>query len=407
MRHILVANIHFAPFSYGGATIVAEEVAQALIRAGGYRVSAISLCQREDLAPYMVIKSEVGGVENYLINVPHNRNYGEMYNNPEVTTRIAELTQALMPDLVHVHCIQEMGTGVLAVAAAQNIPVVLSVHDFWWLCERQFMIRVDGSYCGQSPVQIKACKGCADNYWAAKMRFDHLQEMGRLADVVTYPSTFAKDLSEASGFATGRGVVWENGVRLPDPAFFDRQTARRLKQDKLNFGYIGGPSAIKGWPQIREAFRGLDRDDFRVLVVDGSLDGSWWAKRNLKPLPGEWVIHPRFDQESMDAFYAQIDVLLFMSQWKETFGLAIREALARGIQVIQTDSGGTVEHGAVAQDQLIPIGAGTEQLRRQLTQAIELGATKHAPVPVTSFADQARAFHDLVEEVLNKSRRAA
>ena len=407
VRHILVANIFFAPFSYGGATIVAEEVARALLRHGGYRITAVSLCRREDLPPYMVIKSQSGGIENYLINVPRQRSYGEMYNNPEVTARLAELIQTLTPDLVHVHCIQEMGTGILTAAEAQNVPAILSVHDFWWLCERQFMIRPDGGYCGQSPVRIEGCKGCADNFWAAKMRFDHLQEVSQKAVLVTYPSRFAQDLSEASGLAPGRGVVWENGVRLPGLGFFDQQAARRAADGRVTFGYLGGPSAIKGWPQIRAAFAGMARQDFRVVTVDGSLDGSWWDQRNLKALPGAWEIYPRFTQDEMDAFYAQIDVLLFMSQWKETFGLAIREALARGIEVIQTDSGGTVEHGAIPHADLIPIGAGPAVLRSQLQAALEQGHQPRAPVAVSSFADQARSFDKLVGQVLEGGRKAA
>jgi glycosyltransferase involved in cell wall biosynthesis len=45
----------------------------------------------------------------------------------------------------------------------------------------------------------------------------------------------------------------------------------------------------------------------------------------------------------MDAFFSEIDVLLFPSQWKESFGLSVREALARDVWVIATDAGGVVE----------------------------------------------------------------
>ena len=33
-RHILLANVFFAPFTYGGATIVADELAKALVARG-------------------------------------------------------------------------------------------------------------------------------------------------------------------------------------------------------------------------------------------------------------------------------------------------------------------------------------------------------------------------------------
>jgi glycosyltransferase involved in cell wall biosynthesis len=54
------------------------------------------------------------------------------------------------------------------------------------------------------------------------------------------------------------------------------------------------------------------------------------------------VVAP-FEQAGMDAFYDDIDVLLVPSLWKESFGLVVREALARGIWVIATAAGGVVE----------------------------------------------------------------
>jgi glycosyltransferase involved in cell wall biosynthesis len=407
IRHILLANVFFAPFSYGGATVVAEQVAEALMRQGGYRVTAVSLCSRIDLNPYVVIKSQKNGIVNYLINVPRHRSYAEMYNNPEITARLAELINALQPDLVHAHCIQEIGTGIIAAAEASKVPVILSVHDFWWICDRQFMIRLDEKYCGQSPVKIDNCKGCVDSFWAAKMRFNHLQQISEKVALVTYPSNFAKGLCEASGFAPGRGVVWENGVQLPDQSFFGKQAARRMEDRRITFGYVGGPSQIKGWPQIKQAFAGIENEGFRGLVVEGSLDKSWWQERGLRALPGDWSIHPRFDQKNMDDFYAEVDVLLFMSQWKETFGLAIREALARGIMVIQTDSGGTVEHGTVPQDRLIPIGAPPVILQAQIAEVLRISERNGTPIPVMSFDDQAIAFSDLADRVLNDLERAA
>ncbi len=301
-RHILVVNVFFSPFSYGGATVVAEQVAAALVRFGTHQVSAVSLCARSDLEPYCVIKSQKNGIDNYLINVPTHRKYAEMYQNPEITQRLSELIQALEPDLVHAHCLQEIGTGIITSANAANVPVILSVHDFWWLCERQFMVRPDEKYCEQDPIQIDRCRGCVGNYWAAKTRFDHLQEVGSKVACVTYPSQFAKDLSEASGFATGKGLVWTNGVQLPGPGFEKKQAARRLRDPRVCFGYVGGPASIKGWLGIRAALQDLEHSNFRGLVVDGSLDASWWAQRDLMAIAGEWEIYQRFEEADMDDF---------------------------------------------------------------------------------------------------------
>lgn len=402
--HILLANIFFAPFTYGGATVVAEQVARALIRNHGCRVSVVSLTSRSDLEPYTTLKTEKDGIVNYLINMPEGRQYAEVYNNQVISDEVARLIDLLAPDLMHLHCIQELGAGILRVAKDKGLPLILSVHDFWWICDRQFMVKVDQTYCGQNPVRIEACQGCVENYKTAQTRFRFLQEQGALADVVTYPSRFARDLCEASGFAPGKGVVWENGVEMPEPGFFDAQAARRTADPRLTFGFVGGPSDIKGWPVIRKAFAEMERRDFRVLLVEGSLDGNWWKGKTPKGLPGDWQLYPRFSQNEMDAFYAQVDVLLFMSQWKETFGLAIREALARGIRVIQTDSGGTTEHGTVPQEDLIPIGAGPEALRPQLEAALANHPATLSPHKVASFNDQAAAFMVLVDQLSGTDR---
>ncbi|MDD8021529.1 MAG: glycosyltransferase [Paracoccaceae bacterium] len=399
-RHILLSNVFFAPFTYGGATIVAEQVARELRAQTGWRISAISAAQRGDMAPYTIAKSEVDGIANYIINLPPGRYYSDLYDNSRVTEIIAGLMDALAPDLLHAHCVQDLGAGMFEAAQDRGIPVILSVHDFWWICDRQFMIRPNQKYCGQHPVKIDACRSCVDDFSRAKTRFSRLARLAQIPARVTYPSQFALELSEASGFATGRGVVWSNGVRLPEPGFFEAQAARRARDPQVSFGFVGGPSQIKGWPIIRKAIGALDRDDFRLLLVDGSPDGSWWRDVDLAALPGDIRIHPRFEQENMDSFYKEIDVLLFMSQWKETFGLAIREALARGIRVIQTDSGGTVEHGAMASGQAIDIGAPASVLEVQLRAALSRSDQGQPPLPVASFTDQARAFAVLIDELL-------
>ena len=405
-HHIVVLNVFFAPHSYGGATIVAEQVARQLVQRHGRRVTAISAMSRPDLAPYSVMRVEKHGIQNFLINLPQGRKYAETYTNPQVTEVVSGLLDDLEPDLLHAHCIQEIGAGVLPMAKRRGVPVVLSTHDFWWLCERQFMIRPDQHYCAQNPIRIESCRGCVDDLPRARLRQSELLEAAAQADLITFPSRFAHDLSVESGMSGARTAIWENGVQMPGPDFFQAQAARRAKDDRPVFGFLGGPSQIKGWPLIRAAFEGLKRDDFAGLLVDGSLDGSWWRGQDISKMKGDWQIHPRFSQDDMDSFYARIDVLLFPSQWKETFGLTIREALARGIRVIQTDSGGTTEWDGARPDRMLAIGDGPDKLRPMLIRALDQAATPPAPVRVASYSDQAQAFLDLVAPLFDKESPA-
>lgn len=398
-HHIVVLNVYFAPHSYGGATVVAEAVARELAATHGCRISVISSMVRSELVPYSVMRAEQGGIQNHMINLPRDLSYAERYANPRAAETIAGLLDDLQPDLLHAHCLQDIGAGALSLARRRGLPAVLSVHDFWWICERQFMIRPNGRYCAQDPVRIDACRGCVDSMPRARMRQDVLWSEVEAADLVTFPSRFAQDLTLASGLPTRRSAVWENGIQGPGPGFFEAQAARRAADPRPVFGFVGGPSQIKGWPLIKAAFEALERRDFAGFLVDASLDGSWWTDVDFSRMAGDWRIHPRFSQAGMDAFYAKIDTLLFPSQWKETFGLTVREAAARGIAVIQTDSGGTTEWPGAEPASMLEIGAGPTALRAAVLRELDRPSRGRDPLSVTSVADQAAAFLDLVAPV--------
>ena len=122
---------------------------------------------------------------------------------------------------------------------------------------------------------------------------------------------------------------------------------------------------MKGFSIVKRAFEALCRDDWELLLVDNTLnlgfssvDAADWRVR------GKLRVVPSYTQDGLDAFFADIDVLLFPSQWKESFGLTVREALARDVWVIATDGGGPGE--AIAENingNLIPLDGRHEHLQ--------------------------------------------
>jgi glycosyltransferase involved in cell wall biosynthesis len=83
-------------------------------------------------------------------------------------------------------------------------------------------------------------------------------------------------------------------------------------------------------------------------------------------------IVPAYTQDTMEAFFAGIDVLLFPSQWKESFGLTVREALARDVWVIATEGGGpadAIAHGV--NGTLIPLDGQYRTLLAAVTALLD------------------------------------
>jgi glycosyltransferase involved in cell wall biosynthesis len=125
---------------------------------------------------------------------------------------------------------------------------------------------------------------------------------------------------------------------------------------------------------------------------------------------GRIDIVPAYTQDEMDAFFADVDVLLFPSQWKESFGLTVREALARRVWVIATEGGGPGE--AIVDGvngTLIPLDGRSAPLQRAVEQLLETPAMLdhfHDPacVPVLDYEGQAAALRATLARVVAQHR---
>ena len=124
---------------------------------------------------------------------------------------------------------------------------------------------------------------------------------------------------------------------------------------------------------IERAFKTLDPQRAELALVDAATNvgSSWWGAYRFGPLAPHVRIVPGYTMETVDEFYAGIDVLFFLSTWKETFGLTSREAALRGVHVIATDCGAPVEyliHGDTAET----AGASLVDLNRACTPLLEI-----------------------------------
>jgi glycosyltransferase involved in cell wall biosynthesis len=111
----------------------------------------------------------------------------------------------------------------------------------------------------------------------------------------------------------------------------------------------------------------------------------------------------------MDDFFESIDVLLFPSQWKESFGLTVREALIRDVWVIATDGGGSVEDIVDGVNgTILPFTAAAGDLRAAVEAVLErpdrlAGHLNPHKGRVTTYEAQARELHAILKEVIGRS----
>lgn len=408
---VLGVNIYFEPRSFGGATIVAEEVARRLNQRDDIEYAMFTSLPTSDVPAYKLVRYRAAsGGDVFAMGLPPEGNPNFEFENPNSIEAFAEAVSALRPDVVHLHSIQGIGAQIAEVCLRERIPYVVTAHDAWWICGRQFMITGEHVYCNQRKIDLNVCATCVKDPSLNSYRQFRLREILFGAARLITPSEFFRELFTENGFDPTRIVVNKNGVVAPRRAIRRESLARR----PLRIGYVGGETPIKGAPLLRKVLRSLPARNYELRVVDNvlnlgrrSIDAAEWR------VPGTLKIVPAYTQETIDDFFEGIDVLVTPTQCKESFGLSVREALIRDVWVVTTDAGGAVEDIVDGENgNIVPLDDDGTDLGAALGDLLEnplrLEGYRNPHVGrVRIFDEQARELHALLAEVAAEAPRAA
>lgn len=384
---VLSFNVYYHPQSFGGATIVAEQLNKLLADEEAYEIYAVTtLPMKSWLPPYSVIRYEYGKVTVFGVAVPSED--AAAHENPRFDAAVKDIIELVQPDIAHIHCIQSMGVGMVDICREAGIKTLVTLHDAWWICPNQFMLDENEVFREQWNTEDERSKTIA-------------RALSKI-DMLLAPSKYFAELHEKT---LGRNVlVNKNGVTRPLG-----QISKR-KKDVIRFGYVGGKTKIKGVHLILEAFRKHRFPNTELVVVDNMLNVG---ARSFFDSDFDGVerfrIEPAYSQDTIDYFFSEIDVLLFPTQWKESFGLTVREAVLRDVWVIATDAGGVSEDIIDGENgTVIPFDSGVEELSRAIAevceryQAMDDGAVIELPKShIRTFAEQKDELAGIYQEILS------
>ncbi|WP_308019827.1 glycosyltransferase [Neisseria mucosa] len=384
---VLSFNVYYYPQSFGGATIVAEQLNKLLADEEAYEIYAVTTLPMKSWLPsYSVIRYEYGKVTVFGVAVPSED--AAAHENPRFDEAVKDIIKLVQPDIAHIHCIQSMGVGMVDICREAGVKTLVTLHDAWWICPNQFMLDENEVFREQWNTEDERSKTIA-------------HALSKI-DMLLAPSRYFAELHERT---LGRNVlVNKNGVTRPLG-----QISKR-KKDVIRFGYVGGKTKIKGVHLILEAFRKRRFPNTELVVVDNMLNVG---ARSFFDSDFDGVerfrIEPAYSQDTIDHFFSEIDVLLFPTQWKESFGLTVREAVLRDVWVIATDAGGVSEDIIDGENgTVIPFDSGVEELSRAIAevceryQAMDDGAVIELPKShIRTFAEQKDELAGLYQEILS------
>lgn len=156
-------------------------------------------------------------------------------------------------------------------------------------------------------------------------------------DAVTNISYYEYEAALRAGLPASRNLVLRYGL---SPANADPGPLLRLDRTCLNCFFIGRHDRQKGLDLLIDAFRNLPPDQYQLYVAGSSVLGD--AAAIGDSLPANVHMLGWIDNNKVDAYYRQFDLLLVPSRW-EGFGLVVLEAMRNGIPVVSSDRGALPE----------------------------------------------------------------
>lgn len=260
----------------------------------------------------------------------------EMSSIPYYSSKIhkdiyQKIFNAIPIELVHIHHTMWLPLDIFFVAKANNIPIIFTVHDYYYICPELKMLN-NGDLCTKELCINNNCfnkkKMVNGNAFIQKWRDEHAKVLS-ISDKVVFPSNFARDVFEKYySEVIGKDYVIEHGIGLCD----NYTQANHPNHERLRVAFMGNISEVKGGKVITDMISDYDMFDWYViggigyeplLNITGYVNLGWYKQEKI-----------------VDILNAnEIDIVCLLSTVNETFCYTLSESLAAGIPVLATDVG--------------------------------------------------------------------
>jgi len=425
----ILHTVHgYPPWNIGGTELYTRNLAICQSRRPDTEVSVISAMDSRATGPAKVPvdeKTRLDGVEIYFYPRSRGSNLINTCSDPDADRWLEQRLREISPDMVHVQHLIGLSGGFLRCFEKMEIPFVVTLHDFYFICHRIFLLNRDRKAC---PGPAGGVRCAADTDWdilddsspaspwdrtidrlacatlhTSRHRF--LVDGLNCASRIIVPSSFMIDLFRSSGVVTPSYTLLEHGID-PEPFLGLEPTSAR----ELRIAYIGAISRTKGLHVLLEAAARLGDLPFR-LDIHGRPDPNdrSYAEEQKRKIDGEKIVyHGPFPDGDIPKILGSADVLVVPSLYPETFSIVSREAYLAGVPVIASRIGALTEAVRDGRSGLLFEPGNADELGRLLktltTDRRRLEELKKGIPEVMTLDQHADRLMDIYEEVLKTAR---
>ena len=417
MRILYVVH-QYLPEHVGGTELYTQSVAHTQADSGHqvdifYRHYAPGVGLQRRTEENVTLWAAWAGVENPF------RRFLAIFSAPAILGAFERVLDEVRPDVVHVQHLMGLPAQATHIVRRRGIPIVITLHDFWWVCANAQLLTNYGQQVCDGPRLWVNCGHCAlaraglDSLWptaptlAPLLAARALQQRKILltADALIAPTAFVRSWYAAHGVPAERIQVLLHGIeraeippRVPRPA------------GPVCFAYIGGLAWQKGLHVLIEAFNGLAGRAELWIAGDASADPAYAHELRARAGDGVRFLGPLSRQQVWECL-AQVDALAVPSLWYEAFSLITHEAFAAGVPVVASRLGALAEVVRDNVDGLLvspgDVGAWRAALERLVDEPEYLGRLRAGVQPPLGLAQHLQRLSEIYKQVVVRPNAVA
>jgi glycosyltransferase involved in cell wall biosynthesis len=424
MRILLVSH-KYPPYSLGGVEVYTHNLAQALRTY--HQVAVFYRHDDDDDVPFTEHDEDLDGVLSRRVSYNPDglaasvagRFLGTFLNR-QIEHSFGRFVARFRPDLIHIQHVMALSARLLHLARECGVPVLLTTHDYWFICGNSQLIWPDAQICRGKRWGMNCVRCAAAARFPAPLvhwlrpalaplflyRDRVVKRAALQADQFISPSHFLIDRYVAEGFPAHRFLYLENGIA----ADCIRQFSWQPSAGPLRVTFLGSLAWQKGVHVLVEAFNGLANGVARLRIWgDPVVFPDYAGKLRQMARHPDIQFMGRIANDRVGEVLADSDVMVVPSLWYENSPVVIQEARAAGVPVVASGHGALAEKVRHGVDGLLfPPGnaAALYQTLQQLLTESELLSSlrQNLPAPM-DMEEHVRELQDIYHRFVPVAHR--
>ena len=308
------------------------------------------------------------------------------YNNDYLIPFWDEITSRFLPDLVHHTHSMKLSGSALNYFSERNIPNILTMPDYWYVCPRHTLVRWNDEVCN-GPRSFYDCLKCVQDTHgffpenvqemsplasycflgkhdvlpvppadpsikqaakALRKRESFLRKTAMRADHILALSRFQRKILLKRGYSSKRLTFLPHGIETEGLSI---RSPKEARDKSLRISFIGSLVPHKGLSTLLEAFA-LAKNPLLHLTIYGSLDVQNMYHSELKAKVDRMErveFGGTFHFKEIGHILNQTEILAMPANWYENDPFVVKYALYCHIPVLASDIGSLSEmitHGS-------------------------------------------------------------